>query len=83
VGPGDLGVSMGAFGDAGRPRLQAAIATIATAARAAGRTVGMYCASATEIPRWRDMGISFFLIGNDTSHLGAAVTTVMTQARGV
>ena len=81
IGPGDLAVSLGAMGPAGRPKLDAAIARITSVARAAGRAVGIFCAAPSEVPQWRSLGISFFLIGNDTRHLGGAVGALMTTAR--
>lgn len=82
IGPGDLAVTIGATGPEGRPRLMAAIETITAAALAAGRTVGIFCATPDEVARWSDLGISLFLISNDARYLRASVGQAIAAARG-
>ncbi|OJY34457.1 4-hydroxy-2-oxoheptanedioate aldolase [Gemmobacter caeni] len=81
IGPGDLGVTLGALGPEGRPRLMAAIKRITKVSRAAGKAVGMFCASPDEVPGWRELGITFFLIGNDARHLADAAGAAVARAR--
>ncbi|MFV0491523.1 MAG: HpcH/HpaI aldolase family protein [Pseudorhodobacter sp.] len=81
IGPGDLGVTLGALGPKGRPRLTAAIKRITKAAHAAGKPVGIFCATGKEVRKWRALGISFFIIANDARHLGQATTRSLEEAR--
>ncbi|RID90841.1 4-hydroxy-2-oxovalerate aldolase [Gemmobacter lutimaris] len=81
IGPGDLGVTLGALGPEGRPKLMAAITRITKVSRAAGKAVGMFCASPDEVQGWRELGITFFLIGNDARHLADAAGAAVARAR--
>lgn len=81
IGPGDLGVTLGALGPEGRPRLMAAITRIAKVTRAAGKPVGIYCGTGQEVAQWRALGISFFLIANDAHHLAKALGAALQAAR--
>jgi 4-hydroxy-2-oxoheptanedioate aldolase len=81
IGPGDLSVSIDALGPEGRHRLEDAIHTIAEAALAAGRTVGIFRPSTSDIAAWSATGISFFLLASDTMFLGAAMAENAAAAR--
>ncbi len=81
VGPGDLSVSMAAMGPEGAPRLEAAIERIAQATRAAGRVAGIFRPTPADVGRWAAVGFTFFLIGNDTMILSAALAEGLAAAR--
>ncbi|MGO4436672.1 HpcH/HpaI aldolase family protein [Rhizobium sp. RAF56] len=81
IGPGDLSVSIGAFGPDGKATLDKAIGDITRAGLEAGRTVGLFRASTADIADWSATGISFFILASDTMFLGAAVAAEMAQAR--
>jgi 4-hydroxy-2-oxoheptanedioate aldolase len=81
IGPGDLSVSIDAMGPAGTESLNRAISTIATAARKAGRTVGIFRPSASDVGHWSENGISLFIVASDTMFLGAGLAAGADAAR--
>lgn len=64
IGRADLSVSLGANGPNGVAVIEA-VEMICLKGRAAGVTIGMFTADLNEIPKWRDMGVSLFLLGSD------------------
>ncbi len=64
VGRMDLTVSIGA-GSPDDPRVLAAVRRICTVAHQHGRAVGMFTPTTAEALRWRNEGVSFFLLGSD------------------
>lgn len=81
IGPGDLSVSIDALGPEGKDKLENAIRAIAEAALAAGRTVGIFRPSTSDMAAWSATGISFFLLASDTMFLGAAMAENAAAAR--
>jgi 4-hydroxy-2-oxoheptanedioate aldolase len=81
IGPGDLSVSLGALGPDGAERVEAAILTIAAAARKAGKSVGIFRPSPDDIGKWSNAGISFYLLASDTMFLGASLAAGIATAR--
>ncbi len=81
IGPGDLSVSIDAMGPANAGKLNAAIETIASAARKAGKRVGIFRPSADDIGRWMRSGISFYILASDTMFLGASLAAGVAAAR--
>ena len=73
AGPTDLAVSLGGFGGAfgaeGKARLDAAIASIAAAARKHGRQLGTFAPHAGEIDHWTALGFPFLIVGSDVGLL--------------
>ncbi|MFN3817587.1 HpcH/HpaI aldolase family protein [Blastomonas sp.] len=68
IGRADLTLSL----DADTPDdavVVAAVEKICAAARAAGRTVGMFLARPSDIPHWRGQGASLFLLRSDQEFL--------------
>lgn len=81
IGPGDLSVSIDAMGPANADKLNAAIETIASTARKAGRRVGIFRPSADDIGKWIKSGISFHILASDTMFLGASIAAGVSAAR--
>lgn len=81
IGPGDLAVSIDAMGPSGMEKLEAAIHTIASTAKAAGKTVGIFRPSPDDIGKWSKAGISFFILASDTMFLGASLAAGAAAAR--
>ncbi|MGK6313449.1 HpcH/HpaI aldolase family protein [Neorhizobium sp. DT-125] len=81
IGPGDLSVSIDAMGPAGAEKLNAAITTITSAARKAGKAVGIFRPSADDVGKWAEAGISFYLLASDTMFLGASLAAGAAAAR--
>ncbi|WP_117194748.1 HpcH/HpaI aldolase family protein [Rhizobium terrae] len=80
IGPGDLSVSINAMGPPGAEKLNAAIITIADAARKAGKAVGIFRPSADDVGRWAGVGITFFMLASDTMFLGASLAAGVAAA---
>jgi 4-hydroxy-2-oxoheptanedioate aldolase len=81
IGPGDLSVSIDAMGSAGAEKLNQAISAITTSARNAGRTIGIFRPSASDVAQWSENGISFFIVASDTMFLGAGLAAGADAAR--
>jgi 4-hydroxy-2-oxoheptanedioate aldolase len=81
VGPGDLSVSIDAFGPKGADKLNAAIRTIIGMTIAHDKTAGIFCASPQHISQWAAVGASFFVLASDTMFLGAGTAANCTAAR--
>ena len=72
IGPGDLAVSLGAFGPDGAERLDGAIRRVIASCRKAGRATGLFRPSDADVETWREAGVSFFIVASDTMFLGAS-----------
>jgi len=83
IGPGDLSVSIDALGPEGKEKLDGAIRTITQTALAAGRCVGIFRPSTSDIATWFASGISFYLLASDTMFLGAAMAENAVAARNL
>ena len=83
IGPGDLSVSLGAFGPDGKDKLEAAIMRVIDACRKAGKAVGIFRPDASDVERWLGRGVSFFVIASDTMLLGAAASDVAKSAASI
>lgn len=81
IGPGDLSVSLGIKQDERETLLLDAITRISAASRAAGKTVGIFVGSADSVSQWRNLDISFFMLGSDTVFLGSAVSQCAEQLK--
>ena len=73
VGPADLASSLGV--EVGGTEHTAAIERIVTAALAAGRTVGMHCASVDDARRHHERGVDFLLIATDAAFLASGASS--------
>ncbi len=81
IGPGDLGVSLAALDDPGKPSLDQAIARIASACREKGRVCGIFRPGPEAIARFVTDGFRFFVMASDAMMLTAAVSEAMAAAR--
>lgn len=73
VGRIDLTVALGAASPAD-PLVLEAVERVCAAGANAGRAVGMFVGDYSEIPRWRELGASLFILSSDHGFLlgGAA-----------
>lgn len=73
IGRADLTVSLGQT-DVGAAEVVAAVEAATRTSLLAGTAVGMFTADLTELPHWRDLGASLFLLASDHAFLrtGAA-----------
>lgn len=64
VGRSDLTLSMG-YDTPNTPDVIRTVEDICKAAQAKGRRVGTFTANLDELPHWRDLGVSLFLLGSE------------------
>jgi 4-hydroxy-2-oxoheptanedioate aldolase len=81
IGPGDLGVSLGALDDPGKPSLEEAIDRIAKACSRQGRVCGIFRPGPADLGRFVKDGFRFFIMASDAMMLTAAVGEAMAAAR--
>ena len=74
VGTSDLSFSLGLKGDQNHPKLEAAVARIAAAAKKHGKAVGRPGLSPQDVKRFEKQGFQFFFVGTDVGFMakGAA-----------
>jgi 2-dehydro-3-deoxyglucarate aldolase len=65
VGPSDLAAGLGHLGNANHPDVQAAMATIFGAAKAASKPVGILAGVEADARRYMAQGASFVAVGSD------------------
>jgi 2-keto-3-deoxy-L-rhamnonate aldolase RhmA len=82
IGPNDLAGSMGHSGQPDRPEIVAAIEKVITAARAAGKFVGIGSSDDPEaLARWARRGVHWLSMGADFLLLRKAVTQTVAAAQ--
>lgn len=84
IGPSDLSMALGIFGQTDHPEFIAAVEKIIQAAVEAGKHVGILLANPADLNKYHKMGVQFFACGTDASFLskGAAQTaSAMIKAR--
>jgi 2-keto-3-deoxy-L-rhamnonate aldolase RhmA len=72
IGPADLSMSLGVFGQLEHPKFLEAEAKIIMAAKKAGKTVGFLIMNPEDYPKYYDKGIRFFACGTDAFFLKKA-----------
>jgi 2-keto-3-deoxy-L-rhamnonate aldolase RhmA len=82
VGRADLVVAYGASGLTA-PTIIAAAERICAAGRSAGKAVGMFVADLAELPRWRELGVSFFLLESDHTFLLRGAAALSARAKSI
>jgi len=68
IGRADLTVSMG-YEDPNHPDILALVEDLCKTIIKAGKPVGMFTGVLAEIPHWRSLGVTLFLLGSDHSFL--------------
>lgn len=79
IGRADLTVSLGENNQQG-PRTLAAIHAVITAAKTAGKTVGLFC-NADEIAHYKALGVTLFLVSSDHGFMLQGATALVAAAR--
>ena len=79
IGPADLSMALGIFGQLEHPKFLEAEAAIIAAASKAGKTIGFLLFDPNHFQRYYDKGIRFFACGTDALYLsnGAKQTAKM------
>ena len=80
IGRIDLTIALGAASPMDAP-VVAAVERVVAAAAAAGMPVGMFTPAMDEIPRWRALGASLFLLGSDHGFMQAGARALGAQVR--
>jgi 2-keto-3-deoxy-L-rhamnonate aldolase RhmA len=80
IGRADLTVSMG-LSDPNDPKVIELVEQICRAAIEKGKRVGMFTGNLDEIPHWRALGASLFLLGSDHSFLLSGAAEFSKQVR--
>jgi 2-keto-3-deoxy-L-rhamnonate aldolase RhmA len=81
VGPTDLSHSMGILGQIEHPRFQEALATVASAAKVAGKACGILLRTPEDAPHLLSMGYTFLGCGSDASLLRTAAQSQLIALR--
>jgi len=65
VGPSDLAAGFGHLGNASHPEVQAAMAEVIAAAKAAGKPIGILAPVEADARRYMAQGVTFVAVGSD------------------
>ena len=79
VGPSDLAASMGLLGQQEHPEVRAAVEHCLTAAKAAGKPVGVNAFNTDAARAYLDAGASFILVGADVAVLARGSEALAAQ----
>ncbi|MEM0984935.1 MAG: aldolase/citrate lyase family protein [Pseudomonadota bacterium] len=80
IGRADLSVSLGADGP-NAPEVIEAVEMICRKGSERGVTIGMFTANLSEIPKWRDIGASLFLLGSDHGFMLDGAKTMLANVK--
>lgn len=83
LGPADLAVDMGYFGDFSGAEMQATIEKLIKDIRALGKPVGTIAGTPDEAKRYIDWGASFVVVGADTVFLAHMADSVLDACRAI
>lgn len=81
VGPSDLSAGLGHFGQPNHPQVQAAIASVFAAAKAAGKPSGILAPVEADARRYLAMGATFIGVGSDLGVLRSATQALRDKYR--
>ncbi|MDR0808161.1 MAG: 2-dehydro-3-deoxyglucarate aldolase [Gemmobacter sp.] len=81
VGPGDLSTNMGAMGNPSAPHVQAAIAGVLHAARAAGKAAGILAPQQVDAERYLAVGFAMVAVGSDLGLLARGSDELIARFR--
>lgn len=77
VGPMDLSMALGIFGDFKHPRFEEALDLTVAAARKAGKACGILLPSTDYLPVWYEKGYRFFTGGGDLGFVNAGAQNMV------
>ncbi len=81
VGPSDLTLGLGKFGQVGAPDVVAVVERVAAACARHGKVAGIPCA-ADQVARYRALGYRFFNVFSDYRGVTAGLAAALAAARG-
>lgn len=77
VGPGDLSTNLGAMGQPSAPHVQDAIASVLSAARAAGKAAGILAPNPADADRYLAAGFTMVAVGSDLGILARGTDEII------
>jgi 2-keto-3-deoxy-L-rhamnonate aldolase RhmA len=77
IGTSDLSFALGLRGEQNHPKLKAAVAKIAAAAKKYGKALGRPALSLEQVKAFRKQGFLFFFVGSDIDFLRTGVTQIL------
>lgn len=83
IGPSDLSMAMGIFGQLDHPQFVAAVNLIVSAAKKANKQVGILLPTPKDIKKYIDMGIHFIACGTDASFLTRTARETAAEMRSI
>ncbi|WP_199543037.1 HpcH/HpaI aldolase family protein [Paraburkholderia kururiensis] len=81
VGPADLAASLGHLGDSKHPDVQAAMAKVVAAARAAGIAAGIFALDVASARQYREAGFNFIALAADVMWMLRATRQALQEVR--
>ena len=81
IGPSDLAAAFGHLGNAAHPEVQAAMASVFAAAKAAGKPMGILAPVEADARRYLQMGATFVAVGSDLGVLRMATQALIDKYR--
>jgi len=82
VGPMDLSMALGIFGQFDHPIFVDALKSSARAARQAGKACGILLPTPAYLPAWHEMGYRFFTGGGDLGFVSAGAANMVKSLKG-
>jgi len=81
VGPLDLSLALGTFGQRDHPRFLEAVEAISAAARKAAKAAGILLRSLEEFNRYHEMGFRFIACGSDSAFVNAGARKMVDDVK--
>ncbi|HEY4290911.1 MAG TPA: aldolase/citrate lyase family protein [Puia sp.] len=81
IGPSDLTMALGIFGQTDHPLFVNAVRQIVAAAASAGKHAGILLSDAADLKRYKDMGIHFIACGTDAGFLNKGARQMVETLR--
>lgn len=81
IGPADLSMELGIYGEFGRPEFRKAVERVVEAAEKRGRATGILLSDPADFRIYREMGIRFIACGSDATFVSRGATDTIEQLR--
>jgi len=81
IGPADLSMAMGCFGDLENPRFIEAVSKTVNAARKYGKAVGILLFNPEDLPKYQNMGIQMIACGADSAFVNSGANQMIKRLK--
>ena len=81
IGPGDLSMDMGIFGQNSNPKLVNAVMMMREKTRAAGKRLGIFAGNFQAAQGWYEKGFDMTIINSELALMGSAISRDMKSLR--